>query len=90
MKQLHIYVSGFVQGVGYRRFLRSEAKKRGLTGWVTNLSDRRVEAVIQGPEPLLQELVRICEKGPFLSEVKDVSFDWEESTIQYPAFTIHK
>ena len=74
----HIFVMGFVQGVGFRRFIRSKAKLLGLTGWVKNLSDGRVEALVQGPKASIDELIKIIEKGNWLSGVKDIVVDWEE------------
>lgn len=75
----HIFVIGFVQGVGYRRFVRHHAAKIGLTGWVTNLPDNRVEAIFSGSKEQIEKIISICKKGPFLSEVKDVLVEWEES-----------
>lgn len=74
----HIFISGFVQGVGFRRFVRHHALKLGLTGWVKNLADNRVEAVISGPEERINKLIDICRKGSFLSEVKDVLVEQED------------
>lgn len=68
----HVFVSGFVQGVGFRRFVRHHALKLGLTGWVKNLSDNRVEAIFSGSKEQIDRIISICEKGPFLSEVKNV------------------
>jgi len=50
MKQIHILISGFVQGVGFRAFTVKKARNLGLTGWVRNLKNGRVEAVVQGEE----------------------------------------
>ena len=72
MKQYHIHVSGFVQGVGFRDFVRKKAKKMGITGWVRNLSDGRVEAMLQGEEEKLNELIKHIRSGPYFSEVKNV------------------
>ena len=72
MKQFHVFVSGFVQGVGFRVFVRKKAKKLGITGWVRNLSDGRVEAVVQGEEEKLKELLEHINKGSYFSEVKNV------------------
>jgi acylphosphatase len=65
MKQARVMISGIVQGVGYRYFVRSNAKKLGLTGWVRNLprltsgkagtSNGKVEAVFQSTERSDQE-----------------------------------
>lgn len=88
MKQAHILVSGFVQGVGYRRFVRKNAIKQGVNGWVVNLSDRRVEAVFQGKEEGIKELIKICQKGPYFSEVKDICVEWQEAKEIYNEFRL--
>ena len=49
----HIFVSGVVQGVYFRDFTRSHANAIGLTGWVRNLPDGRVEAVVEPGEPVV-------------------------------------
>ncbi|MDP2586009.1 MAG: acylphosphatase [Candidatus Levybacteria bacterium] len=78
----HVFISGFVQGVGYRRFAKRSAKQIGLTGWVKNLSDNRVEAIFQGSKERIDKILFVCEKGPFLSEVKDVAVEWEGQSIE--------
>jgi acylphosphatase len=89
MLTAHVFISGFVQGVGFRRFVRHHALKLGLTGWVKNLSDNRVEAVFQGAKEQLEEMISICEKGAFLSEVKDVVVDWgDKSAGNFNSFEI--
>jgi len=75
----HVFVSGFVQGVGFRQFVKRSARKIGLTGWVKNTSDNRVEAVFQGSKEQIEKIISICKKGPFLSEVKDVQVNFEDS-----------
>ena len=76
---VRVLVSGYVQGVGFRQFVKHNARKIGLTGWVKNLSDNRVEALFYGPKEKIGQVISICEKGPFLSEVKDIVVDWEEN-----------
>ena len=78
MKQLHIHVSGFVQGVGFRIFVRNKARKLGITGWVRNLSDGRVEALVQGEEEKLEELLKHVHRGSYFSQVKNVLVKEEE------------
>lgn len=78
MKQFHILISGFVQGVGFRVFTVKKARKLGLTGWVRNLKDGRVEAVVQGEEEKLKELLKHINKGSYFSEVKNVLVKEEE------------
>lgn len=86
MKQAHIFVSGFVQGVGYRAYVRSKAKKIGLTGWVRNLSDGRVEAVLQGENEQIDTLLKLLRRGPFFAKVTDIVVDWEEKGEDFPEF----
>ncbi|OGH17141.1 MAG: hypothetical protein A3C30_03355 [Candidatus Levybacteria bacterium RIFCSPHIGHO2_02_FULL_40_18] len=87
MKQVYLLVSGFVQGVGYRAFVRREAEKLGLTGWVRNLSDNRVEVVVQSSDKkTLEKFVKICEKGPFLAEVRDTAIEWQEPSETFSEF----
>ena len=81
MKMCHVFISGFVQGVGYRQFVRHHALKLGLTGWVKNLPDNRVEAVLQGRIEDVEKMVLLCRKGPFLSEVRDVIVEWENKSL---------
>lgn len=88
MKQAHIYISGFVQGVGFRQFVKKEARKLSLTGWVKNLPDNRVEAVFQGPEVALNKIIEICRKGSFLSEVEDVQILWGDMEKEISEFEI--
>ena len=77
---VQIFISGFVQGVGYRQFVKRTAKKIGLTGWVKNLTDGRVEAIFQGDKAKLEKIITFCKKGPFLSEVKDIEVFWPRQT----------
>lgn len=97
MKQVHILVTGFVHGVGYRAFVRHHARKMGLTGWVRNLSDGRVEAVVQANledenenDKLIQKMIKFCKRGAFLSEVKEVAFEEEEPKAVYSEFKVLK
>ena len=84
--QAKIYISGFVQGVGFRWFVKSNAKSRGLTGWVKNIDDGKVEILAQGAKEMIEKLIKLCEKGPFLSQVKSVKVEWEEEKEHFESF----
>lgn len=86
--QVHLFISGFVQGVGYRNFVKKEARKRKLVGWVKNLVDGRVEAVVYGPKEKIEELIPLCKKGPFLAEVESVDAVWEENLHPFTSFDV--
>jgi acylphosphatase len=66
-------VSGRVQGVGFRWSARSRANELGLTGWVKNLPDRRVEICFQGEEGSVDEMEDWCRVGPQFSHVTGFS-----------------
>ncbi|OGZ35068.1 MAG: hypothetical protein A2815_01130 [Candidatus Portnoybacteria bacterium RIFCSPHIGHO2_01_FULL_40_12b] len=76
----NVFITGFVQGVGFRRFVKKQAVKLGLTGWVKNLPDNRVEALFSGSQETIEKIISICKKGPFLSEVKDVEVLWDQGS----------
>jgi acylphosphatase len=76
---LRLLVSGRVQGVGYRDFVRSEAEARGLTGWVRNRRDGAVEAVVRGARESVDELIAACWRGPPASRVADVQVECLEA-----------
>lgn len=88
MKQAHVFISGFVQGVGFRQFVKSKARKLNIKGWVKNLPDGRVEAILQGPAESVLLLIEDCNKGPFLAEVENVVIDWEEEKEKFTEFLI--
>ncbi|HUF84718.1 MAG TPA: acylphosphatase [Acidimicrobiia bacterium] len=73
-----VLVSGWVQGVWFRESCRQQAVAAGVTGWVRNLADGRVEAVLEGPEPAVDRLVRWCHEGPRRARVEAVEVTVEE------------
>ncbi len=60
----HVFISGRVQGVFFRSETRREARRHNVTGWVRNLPDGRVEAVIEGEKEGVDRLVEFCKRGP--------------------------
>jgi len=86
----HIIVLGFVQGVGFRRFIKNKAQNLGLTGYVKNLPDGRVEVLAQGSKEKIEELVKVTEKGNWFSDIKDVVVDWEKEVVNFSEFSIIK
>lgn len=88
MKVAHILIHGYVQGVGYRKFVRHNAEKLGLVGWVRNLPEGTVEAEVAGDENKIEKLIAACRKGPMLSEITAVDVEWEEKDFPYQEFVI--
>ncbi|MGL4617493.1 acylphosphatase [Chroococcidiopsis sp.] len=73
----HVFVSGRVQGVGYRMSTAQMAAEMGLHGWVRNLPDGRVEAVFEGTRELVAEAIAWCRQGNPPAVVKDVAVEYE-------------
>ena len=83
----HVFVSGRVQNVWFRDACRQEARARGVNGWVSNLSDGRVEAVFEGSAPDVDAMVRWCHDGPPRARVSQVDVRDELATGE-AGFTI--
>ncbi|MET0324367.1 MAG: acylphosphatase [Ilumatobacteraceae bacterium] len=77
MVRAHVVVTGLVQGVWYRESCRREATERGVSGWVTNRTDGSVEAVFEGPEAAVAEVVSWCRMGPPRAEVTGIDVQQE-------------
>lgn len=84
----HVYISGRVQGVNFRWYTQRQAQILGLTGWVRNLWDGRVEAVFEGDEAAVQRAVNWCHNGPPSARVDEVEVKYEEPTGEFRGFQI--
>jgi acylphosphatase len=84
----HVYISGRVQGVGFRAFTAKTAQKMNLTGWVKNLSDGRVEAVFSGQQEDVEEILEAVHKGPSFARVDDVEVIDETYNGKYNGFEV--
>jgi acylphosphatase len=89
-KRAHVFIKGKVQGVFYRVWVRTQAERLGLTGWVKNLSDGRVEAVFEGPKDKIEEIITKCKIGPSVAGVKQIDIKWEKATKEYAGFEIER
>jgi len=83
-----VLVAGRVQGVGFRWAVEDEARDAGVTGWVRNLPDGRVEAVFEGEEESVRRMVGFCRRGPAAARVDDVEMIREEYTGKFDGFFI--
>lgn len=87
-KGLHVYVTGRVQGVYFRQNTVDEAERLGLTGWVKNLYDGRVEALFEGESELIDQMLEWCRQGPSMSRITNVEYYEKEYTGAFKDFTI--
>ena len=68
----YVVIAGRVQGVGFRYWVAREAEARGVTGWVCNLADGRVEAVFCGSREVLKGMLACVQTGPALAKVRRI------------------
>jgi len=83
-----VLISGRVQGVAYRYFAEKYAKAFGVTGWVRNLYDGRVEVLAEGDREDVDRFLARLKEGPRLAAVDGFDFTWETSTGEFPDFQI--
>jgi acylphosphatase len=88
MVRAHLYISGRVQGVGYRYSCHREAATRRLSGWVRNLPDGRVEAVFQGPKEDVEDMIGWCYRGPSEARVSNIDVAYEDAKDDLKGFGI--
>jgi acylphosphatase len=78
MKTQHLHIEGRVQGVWFRESMRREAERLGVTGWVRNLPDGSVEAVVQGSVEAVDALLEWSKTGPPMARVERVELSVTE------------
>ena len=83
----HVYVTGYVQGVFFRHSMAKRARDLGVRGWVRNLDDGRVEAVVEGEESDVEVVVDWCRSGPPHATVEHVEVSWEPVTQEFSGFS---
>lgn len=88
MKRVHLIISGDVQGVGYRAWMKREALSLKLTGWVKNREDGAVEAVIEGKKEMIDKLILLCRHGPEIAWVEDIQINIEEYKGEFSIFEV--
>lgn len=84
--KVHLFISGRVQGVGFRMFTKIKAENLGLSGWVRNLKDGRVEVVLVGPEEKIEEMVSWLKRGSPLARVEEVRIEEKKAIKKDPFF----
>ena len=90
MKQqrVHIFISGKVQGVFFRQALKVIAKKNNVSGWVRNLIDKRVEAMLEGDNKSVNLVVEWAKIGPANSHVDNIEINNEEFKNEFSTFEV--
>jgi acylphosphatase len=84
----HILVSGKVQGVYFRQNTLIVATEHGVMGWVRNLPDGRVEAILEGEQENVSKVIKWCHRGPPEARVDDLNVKYEKYIGEFRDFTI--
>jgi len=88
IQELHAWVSGWVQGVGFRDFVIRKALSLGLRGYTRNDSSGDVEVLAQGKRAALEQLLSLLRRGPSAAQVSDVRVQWGQPTEYFSGFHI--
>ena len=88
MRRVHVFITGNVQGVGLRYFLRNKAMRLKVNGFVKNLKDGRVEALFEGNDGDLNAMLEFCRRGTFVSKVTNVDSKEEPFRNEFREFEI--
>lgn len=87
-RRVRIIVTGFVQGVNFRRYTQMTAQSLGVTGWVRNLPTGEVEACFEGEDSAVTTMVDWCRSGPPSGRVDTIEVLEETFSGEFDAFTI--
>ena len=87
-QRIRVFVTGKVQGVFFRQALKVKAKQNNVFGWVRNLKDGRVEALLEGPDENVNVLVEWCHGGPANARVEDVEIKNEKFSNEFSKFDV--
>ena len=88
MKRVNITVTGDVQGVFFRSFIRQNALDMGVNGYVRNKGADKVEAVFEGKDKDVDDLVKLCKKGPSGAKIKSVQVKEERYLNEFLGFSV--
>ena len=83
----HVSVTGRVQGVFFRAWMREQAAELGVTGWVRNCPDGRVDSHVEGEQTAVEQIVERLRRGPPAARVEDVRL-WDVEVCDFDGFEV--
>lgn len=86
--RVHIFVSGRVQGVSFRYYTAQKAEELGLKGWVRNTEDGELEAVFEGKQDKIKEIISWMRKGPPSAKIDNINIKEEQNRGEFSNFEI--
>lgn len=88
-KKLELIISGKVQGIFFRKFIKEKADLLNLKGFVQNEPNGTVKAVLEGEDNKLQEIINHAKTGPKLAKISEVKISWSEPKRNFEQFDIY-
>lgn len=88
LKRMRVTITGRVQGIFYRTFIKENAEELQVKGYVKNLPTGQVEAVFEGQGEKINEMLKRCKKGPKLAMIKNIEIKEERPTKEWTAFIV--
>lgn len=88
--RVHVWVSGRVQGVGFRAFVQQVGWSLGVTGWVRNVGYDAVEAVAEGERAQVERFLEMVRMGPRGARVDEARVEWETPTAEFAFFEVRR
>lgn len=86
-KSVRLYINGIVQGVFFRNFVKENAEKCNVKGFIRNLEDGRIEIFLEGNIEDVDKMIEICKTGPKHSQIKNVE-EKEERFQDFKTFKV--
>ena len=77
-KSVRLYISGIVQGIFFRAFVKENAERYNVKGFVRNLEDGRIEVFLEGDTEDVNKMIELCKKGPKYSQIENVEVKLEK------------
>ena len=71
-KSIRLHITGFVQGIFFRQFIKDQADKNKVRGYVRNLEDGRIEIFLEGDKNSVDAMLEICKKGPAHAKIRSI------------------
>ena len=88
--RVHIWVSGRVQGVGFRAHVEYYGSQIGVTGWVRNVSHDTVETIAEGTLDQIGKFIEMVKQGPRASRVDEARVEYETVTGEFKEFGVKR
>lgn len=88
MRRVHIIITGDVQGVGFRAWLKNQARQKEIFGWVKNREDGTIEAVFEGEAEQVKALLELCYTGPDVAWVDDIKIEEQKFHDEFTEFSV--